>query len=120
MKVAPHSHCTILSLLALIAVFVVPFGVMPGGVLANDQPPKPARRPEITPAHGRELFARQWVSDDARSRGGDGLGPVYNERSCMNCHDQGGPGGAGSADTNFELITPISTTLGGNDNPGFF
>ena len=45
-----------------------------------------------------------------RSQGGDGLGPVYNDRSCLNCHDQGGAGGAGTADKNIELITPGTTS----------
>ena len=25
----------------------------------------------------------------------DGLGPIFNERACGNCHDNGAPGGAG-------------------------
>jgi CxxC motif-containing protein (DUF1111 family) len=91
-----------------------------GWVQANDQPPKQVRAADPAPGRGRELFARQWVPDDPRSRGGDGLGPVYNERSCLNCHDQGGPGGGGSADKNIELITPGSPVLGGAGNPGFF
>jgi CxxC motif-containing protein (DUF1111 family) len=69
---------------------------------------------------GRELFVREWVTKDRRSHGGDGLGPVYNERSCAGCHHQGGVGGGGSADKNVEIITPI---LGGSDasvSPGFF
>jgi CxxC motif-containing protein (DUF1111 family) len=71
-------------------------------------------------AKGRELFARQWVTGDQRSHGGDGLGPVYNERSCLNCHDQGGPGGAGGADKNIELITPASASNEHQNNPAFF
>jgi mono/diheme cytochrome c family protein len=120
MKIAPRWRLVVQSVLALILTSVAPGGVISGRALANDQPPKPARRAEIAPAHGRELFTRQWVPEDARSRAGDGLGPVYNERSCMNCHDQGGPGGAGSADKNIELITPVTPTLDGNGNPGFF
>jgi CxxC motif-containing protein (DUF1111 family) len=54
---------------------------------------------------GRDLFAREWVPNDRRSHGGDGLGPVYNERSCAGCHHQSGPGGAGSLDKNIEIIT---------------
>jgi CxxC motif-containing protein (DUF1111 family) len=55
---------------------------------------------------GRELFARIWAPKDPRSRGGDGLGPVFNAQSCLACHDQGGPGGAGSAARNIEVVTP--------------
>jgi CxxC motif-containing protein (DUF1111 family) len=56
-------------------------------------------------ARGRELFARPWIPNDRRSHGGDGLGPVYNERSCLGCHQQGGPGGSAGADKNIEIIT---------------
>ena len=65
----------------------------------------PAGDPEEPQVRGRELFARAWISRDRRSHGGDGLGPVYNERSCLACHDQGGPGGGGGADKNIEIIT---------------
>jgi CxxC motif-containing protein (DUF1111 family) len=69
---------------------------------------------------GRELFSRQWVPSDRRSKEGDGLGPVYNDRSCLNCHDQGGPGGSGAADKNIVLITPASSSLDLPGNAGFF
>ena len=46
---------------------------------------------------GQRIFLHDWVVDDRNSHGGDGLGPVFNDRSCVNCHDQGGPGGGGSA-----------------------
>lgn len=54
---------------------------------------------------GRELFARRWQPNDPRSRGGDGLGPVYNADSCLACHFQGGPGGAGPAEANVTIVT---------------
>jgi CxxC motif-containing protein (DUF1111 family) len=60
---------------------------------------------------GRELFARTWSSDDPRCHGGDGLGPVYNAASCLDCHSLGGPGGAGPIDQNVELATGIGYTL---------
>lgn len=64
-------------------------------------------RGEQAIARGRELFLREWVPGDRRSHGGDGLGPVYNERSCVGCHHQGPSGaGGGSAATNIELLTP--------------
>jgi CxxC motif-containing protein (DUF1111 family) len=67
------------------------------------------------------LFVREWVPEDPRSRSGDGLGPVYNDRSCFNCHDHGGAGGAGAADKNIELITPRKADgSSGPANPGFF
>jgi CxxC motif-containing protein (DUF1111 family) len=67
-------------------------------------------------ARGRELFAREWVPDDRRGHGGDGLGPVFNERSCLGCHHQGPSGaGGGSAGTNIEIITPVPA---GGGSPG--
>ena len=65
---------------------------------------------------GRELFARSWAPKDPRSHGGDGLGPVFNAQSCVDCHDQGGPGGAGLAERNIEIAT---ATGGASSGPGF-
>ena len=56
-------------------------------------------------AQGRELFHRNWLPDDPRSPDGDGLGPVFNETSCVACHNQGAPGGGGAASKNVELLT---------------
>jgi CxxC motif-containing protein (DUF1111 family) len=56
---------------------------------------------------GRELFAREWLPDDPRCHGGDGLGPVYNASSCLDCHNLGGPGGAGPNGRNVEVATGI-------------
>jgi len=54
---------------------------------------------------GAGLFAREWLPVDPKGSGGDGLGPVYNETSCIACHHQGGPGGAGPTSTNVEILT---------------
>jgi CxxC motif-containing protein (DUF1111 family) len=61
--------------------------------------------PEDAAGRGRELFERSWVKDDPRGHGGDGLGPVFNGRSCVDCHNLGGPGGAGAADRDIEIAT---------------
>ncbi len=66
---------------------------------------------------GRELFAREWVPNDTRGHGGDGLGPVFNDRSCVACHHQGGPGGGGAGDKNIEIASATGDGLSG---PGFF
>ena len=58
---------------------------------------------------GRELFTREWVPGDPRSHGGDGLGPMYNESSCVGCHNQGGAGGAGPASKNVDIVTAFSS-----------
>jgi CxxC motif-containing protein (DUF1111 family) len=57
---------------------------------------------------GRELFFREWTPGDARSHGGDGLGPLYNETSCVACHNLGAPGGGGPASKNVEIVTLTS------------
>jgi CxxC motif-containing protein (DUF1111 family) len=45
---------------------------------------------------GLVLFEHEWKPGDPMA-GGDGLGPVFNERSCVACHSQGGVGGGGDS-----------------------
>jgi CxxC motif-containing protein (DUF1111 family) len=59
-------------------------------------------------ARGRELFEREWLPGDTRTRGGDGLGPVFNDSSCIACHNLGGAGGGGPASKNVDIITASS------------
>lgn len=57
-------------------------------------------------AAGRELFEHEWTANDPLAHG-DGLGPVFNARSCAACHFQGGLGGGGANEHNavsFELL----------------
>lgn len=57
-------------------------------------------------AAGRELFEHEWQPGDPLAHG-DGLGPVFNAKSCAACHFQGGLGGGGSAKHNavgFEVL----------------
>jgi CxxC motif-containing protein (DUF1111 family) len=60
-------------------------------------------------ARGKELFLREWLADDPRSHGGDGLGPVFNDSSCVACHNLGGPGGGGPVGKNVDILTASST-----------
>ena len=62
-------------------------------------------------ASGREIFLREWIPNDPRSHGGDGLGPVFNESSCVSCHNQGGVGGGGSEAKNVMVISAIRTNV---------
>ncbi len=60
-------------------------------------------------AAGRELFEHEWTAHDPMAQG-DGLGPVFNGRSCVACHFQGGVGGGGANQHNvvsFELLPTI-------------
>ena len=61
---------------------------------------------------GEELFNREWTPEDPRCHGGDGLGPVYNETSCVACHGLGGPGGAGPSGMNVQLISAVGDEFG--------
>ncbi|MGE0696243.1 MAG: di-heme oxidoredictase family protein [Pirellulales bacterium] len=66
--------------------------------------------PQVGPAQlGHILFVRQWDEHDRMSATGDGLGPMFNERSCAACHNQGGLGGSGSAEQNVELLCLVPT-----------
>lgn len=62
------------------------------------------------PDAGRELFVRQWLPDDPRSVAGDGLGPVFNDTSCVACHNQGGVGGAGPPSKNAQIASVFSAS----------
>jgi CxxC motif-containing protein (DUF1111 family) len=53
-----------------------------------------------TIAQGRDLFLHEWQVNDKLAGEGDGLGPVFNARSCAACHTQGGVGGAGPNSAN--------------------
>jgi len=63
-----------------------------------------AEKPQAS-VDGAEIFAREWIPGDKRSHGGDGLGPVFNDSSCVACHNQGGTGGAGPASKNVDIVT---------------
>ncbi len=67
-------------------------------------------RPEPDPGNdalqiGKELFTREWLPNDKRSHAGNGLGPVFNARSCAACHHQGGVGGSGPKESNATIVS---------------
>ena len=53
-------------------------------------------------AAGKDLFNHEWTAKDPLT-GGDGLGPVFNARSCVECHSQGGAGGGGPIEKNVTV-----------------
>jgi CxxC motif-containing protein (DUF1111 family) len=53
-------------------------------------------------AAGLELFRHEWTPNDPLATG-DGLGPVFNARSCVECHNQGGAGGGGPVANNVTV-----------------
>ena len=67
-----------------------------------------AGRKEKSPAaSGQELFERVWQPLYGPQAGGDGLGPLFNERSCIACHFQGGIGGSGPNNNNVAVMTAV-------------
>lgn len=56
-------------------------------------------------ARGRELFLHQWTPGDALSPHGDGLGPMFNGKSCVECHSLGGVGGSGESKRNAQFLS---------------
>ncbi len=62
--------------------------------------PKPVSLQAV--AAGRDLFHHEWQVNDPLSSG-DGLGPIFNARSCVECHFQGGPGGGGTVEKNVTI-----------------
>jgi hypothetical protein len=85
-----------------VGLLLIVVGLAPAG-------PAPDARDTI--ARGREIFVREWVPGDRTPHGGDGLGPVYNDSSCVACQSLGGPGGAGPANKNAEILTAIPNLL---------
>jgi CxxC motif-containing protein (DUF1111 family) len=66
---------------------------------------------------GKTLFHHEWKPNDPLARGGDGLGPVFNAKSCVACHNQGGPGGGGGLDENVTAFS-VSSTSGARAREG--
>lgn len=62
---------------------------------------------------GRQLFEKNWLrlpADDsplAIAEGGDGLGPLFNGASCVECHRLGGSGGAGPNEHNVDVVSVV-------------
>ncbi len=75
------------------------------------------RGPKLVPAEraaaGLDLFRHDWRPGDPLTKG-DGLGPVFNARSCLECHFQGAPGGGGPIENNvtvYGIATPDTKGL---------
>jgi CxxC motif-containing protein (DUF1111 family) len=59
---------------------------------------------------GRRLFRRSWVSAPSSTRAADGLGPLFNARSCERCHARDGRGHPpdGSGEEAVSLVLHLS------------
>lgn len=60
-----------------------------------------ARRLDFT--LGKALFKRLWVSAPTATQAADGLGPLFNARSCLQCHKRNGRGRPGAADGSVDV-----------------
>ena len=79
-----------------------PFEAMPGGAATSRKRPNgdafsqssanmPFER-ELDFKLGNGMFRKLWVSSPSSTRASDGLGPLYNARSCQRCHLKDGRG----------------------------
>src|SRR5262249_45625571 len=69
----------------------------------------------LGPALGHALFERAWVSAPASTTSTDGLGPLYNARSCASCH---AAGRRPPADAGGDAVPPaILSKLAGPHGP---
>jgi CxxC motif-containing protein (DUF1111 family) len=57
---------------------------------------------------GEVLFKHAWEPNDPLCAGGDGLGPVFNAKSCAACHHQNGAGGSGSVEHNVTTFLVLA------------
>jgi CxxC motif-containing protein (DUF1111 family) len=92
--------------------FVIGSAIVAVGGRAQSGDSGPARPDPV--ALGYEIFNREWLPDDPRSHGGDGLGPVYNDTSCVACHNSGGSGGAGPVSKNIDILSASRGMAAGN------
>lgn len=65
---------------------------------------------------GKNLFTHEWRVNDRLCPGGDGLGPVFNAKSCVACHNQGGAGGGG--DNRHNVTTYVLERANGKIKAG--
>ncbi len=72
-------------------------------------PRAPVLADDLDSRIGEGLFRRQWVAAPTTIQAADGLGPLYNARSCASCHPRGGggrppdPAAAGDPGVGFAL-----------------
>ncbi|AMY67818.1 di-heme oxidoredictase family protein [Frigidibacter mobilis] len=81
-----------------------PFEALPGGTgtargdAARGRGAFAAPLPGMAPGReldfhlGSALFGKLWVTAPSATRASDGLGPLFNARSCLNCHPGNGRG----------------------------
>ncbi|MBA2116053.1 di-heme oxidoredictase family protein [Bremerella alba] len=81
--------------LLLVAFFLLSVDTLFAQAEADDDPV----------VRGRKLFLHQWKPGDELSPQGDGLGPMFNGTSCVECHSLGGVGGSGESKRNAQFLS---------------
>jgi CxxC motif-containing protein (DUF1111 family) len=88
------------------------FSVVVVGTIWSVTPGLPVTREPSAPVElkkmGMDLFGHEWEPNDSLAKG-DGLGPVFNARSCVACHSQGGMGGGGDNSHNVTAFEAFPT-----------
>ena len=76
-------------------------------------------------ACGEKLFAKKWEPGESLYEGADGVGPLFNDNSCLACHSQAGVGGGSGIDKNVDILslatraTPKQKNQLSQFHPGF-
>jgi CxxC motif-containing protein (DUF1111 family) len=99
----PYWYCTVLFL-----------ALVPAGVRALTWTrPQPRDLDPGAVETGQMLFVHEWKPNDPLANGGDGLGPVFNAKSCVACHGSPSVGGGSGREHNVTLFTVTSTVVSG-------
>src|SRR4051812_35423005 len=98
MRAEVASRCAIvLGACATAAVAIIGLSARAG------EAPRPTKADPL--AIGYEIFNREWMPNAPRAHGGAGLGPAFNDPSCVACHNAGGGGGAGPVSKNIDILS---------------
>jgi CxxC motif-containing protein (DUF1111 family) len=78
------------SILCLLLLLPVAAAADPAAVIRDPALPRDAKGLDFE--IGRALFDRNWAQAPSSTQAADGLGPLFNARSCNSCHPRGGRG----------------------------
>jgi CxxC motif-containing protein (DUF1111 family)/DNA-directed RNA polymerase subunit RPC12/RpoP len=90
--------------------------------VGDESTKRPTQKPAVIDAaqlaEGKHLFEHEWQTHDKLAASGDGLGPVFNGRSCVECHFQSGVGGSGTNAHNVHVFEVLPNHDGGELREG--
>lgn len=64
---------------------------------------------------GNGLFRKDWVSSPSSTQASDGLGPLFNARSCQACHIKDGRGHAPASNNDNAISMLVRLSIPGNE-----